>query len=67
MTEYVLSAQADLDLDAIFDYIERQNPSAAERYAERYEDRLFGAFETLARHPLMGHERAQVENPALRF
>ena len=47
MTGYVLSADADLDLDEIWEYI------AADRWIRK----LFDAFEALGRIPGMGHKR----------
>lgn len=53
MTMYVLSAAAEADLDAIWEYIALDNVDAADRWIER----LFAAFEALAQTPGMGHKR----------
>jgi plasmid stabilization system protein ParE len=51
--KYVLSAAAELDLDAIWEYIALDNIDAADHWIGR----LFDVFETLARTPGMGHRR----------
>ena len=51
MTGYVLSVDADLDLDEIWEYITADNIDAADRWTGK----LFDAFEALARTPGMGH------------
>ena len=56
MTEYVLSSGAALDLDAIWEYIARDNIDAADRWVTK----LFDAFELLALHPGMGHSRTDL-------
>ena len=53
MTMYVLSAAAEADLDAIWEYIALDNVDAADRWIGR----LFAAFEALAQTPGMGHKR----------
>ena len=53
MTQYVLSTGAELDLDAIWEYIAEDNLDAADRWIKK----LFDAFEMLARAPSMGHKR----------
>ena len=53
MNEYVLSSGADLDLDDIWEYIAQDNIAAADRWI----DKLFDAFDQLARNPGMGHKR----------
>lgn len=53
MSRYVLSIDADLDLDAIWEYIARDNLDAADRWIGK----LFDAFEALAQTPGMGHRR----------
>jgi plasmid stabilization system protein ParE len=50
---YVLSADADLDLDEIWEYIAADNIGAADRWIEK----LFDAFEGLGQTPGMGHRR----------
>jgi plasmid stabilization system protein ParE len=53
MNTYVLSTGADLDLDEIWEYIAQDNIAAADRWI----DKLFDAFDKLARNPGMGHKR----------
>ena len=53
MTGYVLSADADLDLDEIWEYIAADSIDAADRWIRK----LFDAFEALGRIPGMGHKR----------
>ena len=53
MSGYALSADADLDLDQIWEYIAADNIDAADRWIGK----LFEAFEALARAPGMGHTR----------
>jgi plasmid stabilization system protein ParE len=53
MKEYVLSTDAELDLDEIWEYIAQDNIRAADRWIGQ----LFDAFEALARTPGMGHKR----------
>jgi plasmid stabilization system protein ParE len=53
MTEYVLSAGAELDLNEIWEYIALDNIRAADRWIGK----LFDAFDALARNPRMGHKR----------
>lgn len=50
---YVLGIDADSDLDSIWEYIARDNLDAADRWM----DKLFGAFQSLADTPGMGHKR----------
>jgi plasmid stabilization system protein ParE len=50
---YVLSADADLDLDEIWEYIAADNIEAADRWIGK----LFDAFEALGHAPGMGHKR----------
>ena len=49
MKEYVLSVQAELDLDEIWSYIAQDKIDAADRWIAR----LFDAFDALARTPRM--------------
>lgn len=53
MNRYVLSVAAELDLDAIWDYIAQDNIDAADQWISK----LFDAFEALALAPGMGHKR----------
>jgi plasmid stabilization system protein ParE len=50
---YVLSADAELDLDEIWEYIAADNLDAADRWIGK----LFDAFETLGKMPGVGHRR----------
>jgi antitoxin ParD1/3/4/toxin ParE1/3/4 len=50
---YVLGIDADSDLDSIWEYIARDNLDAADRWM----DKLFDAFQSLADTPGMGHKR----------
>lgn len=53
MNEYVLSSGAQLDLDDIWEFIAEDNIRAADRWIEK----LFDAFDALARNSVMGHKR----------
>jgi plasmid stabilization system protein ParE len=53
MKEYVLSTGAELDLDDIWEFIAEDNIHAADNWIEK----LFDAFEALARNPGIGHQR----------
>lgn len=53
MTEYVLSAGAEMDLDEIWEYIAQDSLDAADRWIGK----LFSAFELIAGNPRVGHER----------
>jgi plasmid stabilization system protein ParE len=50
---YVLSADADFDLDEIWEYIAADNLDAADRWIEK----LFDAFDALGQAPGLGHRR----------
>jgi plasmid stabilization system protein ParE len=63
MTGYVLSVDADLDLDDIWEYIATDNIDAADRWIGT----LFDAFEALARAPLTGHKREDLPAYPLLF
>ncbi|MGC1872277.1 MAG: type II toxin-antitoxin system RelE/ParE family toxin [Acidobacteriaceae bacterium] len=53
MKKYVLSAAAEADLNAIWEYIAEDNVDAADRWI----DKLFDAFEAVGQNPNMGHRR----------
>jgi plasmid stabilization system protein ParE len=53
MSGYALGADAEFDLDEIWEYIAADSVDAADRWIEK----LFDAFEALARTPAMGHTR----------
>jgi len=50
---YVISPDAYLDLDEIWDYIADDSIEAADRWIAKF----FDAFEALGRMPGMGHKR----------
>jgi toxin ParE1/3/4 len=53
VNKLVLSVDAEQDLNEICDYIAEDSIDAADRWI----DKLFGAFESLAQFPGMGHKR----------
>jgi plasmid stabilization system protein ParE len=53
VSAYILSADADLDLDAIWEYIAQDNIDAADRWIGE----LFDAFDAIGRSPGIGHKR----------
>ena len=53
MSGYILSADADFDLDSVWEYIAADSIDAADRWIEK----LFDAFEALGQTPGMGHKR----------
>jgi len=53
MNGYVLSRDAERDLEDLWDYIAEENVGAADRLIAR----LFDAFEELGRFPHLGHKR----------
>jgi antitoxin ParD1/3/4/toxin ParE1/3/4 len=53
VNRYVLSLDADEDLTDIWEYIAADSIDAADRWIGK----LFDAFESLARHPNLGHKR----------
>ena len=53
MTRYILSEDADRDLDGIWDYIAEDSLYAADKWI----DRLFDAFDAVANTPGIGHKR----------
>jgi plasmid stabilization system protein ParE len=53
MSAYVLSADAEADLNQIWEFIAQDSFDAADRWIEK----LFDAFESLTRTPGMGHTR----------
>jgi plasmid stabilization system protein ParE len=63
MTGYVLSEDADLDLDDIWDYIAADNIDAADRWIGK----LFDAFEALRGTPGMGHKREDLTDLPVLF
>jgi len=62
VSAYVLSAEAELDLDQIWEYIAADNFDAADRWIGKFLD----AFEVLAGTPGAGHPRKDfTEYPVL--
>ena len=57
MTGYVLSGDADEDLQDIYDYTER---TWGERQAEGYIFALYGTFDLLASNPEAGRSRSDI-------
>ena len=53
MTQYILSEDADRDLDDIWDYIAEDYIDAADQWIGR----LFEAFDAIGNTPGMGHKR----------
>ena len=56
MNGYVLGADAAIDLDNIWEYIAADSVKAADRWIEK----LFDAFETIARSPGIGRRRGDL-------
>jgi plasmid stabilization system protein ParE len=63
MKGYVLSTGAELDLDEIWEYIANDSIQAADRWI----DKLFDAFDKLARNPGMGHTREDLTTYPILF
>ncbi len=63
MTQYVFGDGVELDLDAIWEFIANDDPIAADRWI----DKLFQAFETLATNPRIGHRRDDLTRFQLLF
>ena len=61
MSAYVLGPDADLDLNDIWEYIAVDSVDTADRWV----DKLFNAFEALARTPGMG--TGVKTSPSIRF
>jgi antitoxin ParD1/3/4/toxin ParE1/3/4 len=53
VTRYILSEDADRDLDDIWDYIAADNVDAADRWIGK----LFDAFDAIGNTPGIGHKR----------
>jgi len=53
VTQYVLSEDADRDLNGIWEYIAEDNVDAADHWISR----LFDAFDAIAATPGIGHKR----------
>jgi plasmid stabilization system protein ParE len=63
MNRYVLSVDAEFDLDEIWEYIAHDNLDAADRWIVK----LFDAFDSLARTPKMGHARNDLTDRGVLF
>jgi plasmid stabilization system protein ParE len=64
MSAYILSEDADVDLDDIWEYIAQDNIDDADRWIAK----LFDAFEAIGRTPSIGHKREDLTNhPVLYF
>lgn len=63
MADYLLSPEALEDLQSIWDFVAADSTDAADKLPEK----LFEAFETLARWPGQGHTRADLTNRDVRF
>ncbi len=63
MKKFVLSSEAVLDLEAIWEYIAQDNMDAADRWIGK----LFGAFEAIAQTPGMGHKREDLTSYPILF
>ena len=61
MTAYVVTPLAQADLDGIWDHVAADNPTAADRLLERFQE----TFAILARHPSIGQARDELR-PGLR-
>jgi plasmid stabilization system protein ParE len=60
---YILSVDAELDLDEIWEYIARDSLDAADRWIAR----LFDTFQSLAQNPGIGHRREDLTTLPLLF
>jgi len=63
VSDYVLSADAEVDLDEIWEYTAADNVDAADRWIMK----LFDAFEVLARNPGIGHQREDLTSYTVLF
>lgn len=63
MSGYILSRDADLDLDDIWEYIAADSTDAADSWIGK----LFDAFEALERTPGMGHKREDLTSYPVLF
>jgi plasmid stabilization system protein ParE len=63
MNKYVLSSGAERDLDEIWEFIAQDKIDAADRWI----DKLFDAFEELARNPGIGHQRMDITDYPVLF
>lgn len=63
MTRYILSEDADRDLDAIWEYIAEDNIDAADRWIAK----LFEAFDAIGDTPGIGHKREDLTSYPVLF
>jgi len=63
MSKYVLTAEADQDLDDIWEYIAQDNIEAA----DRWDAKLREAFAMLAHNPRAGHTRKDLTDKPILF
>jgi plasmid stabilization system protein ParE len=63
VTQYVLSEDADRDLDGIWDYIAEDSIDAADRWISR----LFDAFDNIGNAPGIGHNREDLTSYPVLF
>ena len=63
MNRFVLSPAAEMDLEAIWDYIAQDSLDAADRWIEK----LFEGFEVLDRNPGLGHKREDLTSLPVLF
>jgi len=63
MRVYVLAPAAERDLEAIWEYIAENSPTAADRWI----DKLFDSFKELAAMPGIGHQREDLTSLPVRF
>ena len=60
---YRISKRADRDIEAICDYIARDNVTAADKLDQRLHEQI----KRLSDTPALGHQRADVPDPRYRF
>jgi toxin ParE1/3/4 len=63
VSRYILSEDADRDLESVWDYIAEDNLAAADQWLAT----LFDAFEMIAQNPRVGHERRDLTAHAVLF
>jgi plasmid stabilization system protein ParE len=63
VTGYLLSVDAEVDLDDVWEYIAADNIAAADHWI----DRLFDALEALGQTPSMGHRREDLTSYPVLF
>ena len=63
MSRYLLGRAAEADLNSIWEYIAQDSVDAADRWIEK----LFACFESLAANPGMGHKREDLTSLPVLF